>query len=121
MKKERRYRRSRKIRLTSSIAFREVRARGRSKSGKLFRLSVCEGLETEPTAVGFVVPKKLGSAPERNRLRRRLREIHRLSQHKILGGKWVVVLAYPEAVRATYWELEKEWLRLGKCLGIFAL
>src|SRR5215468_5164943 len=54
-------------------------ARGAKVATAGFVLQALERAESGPVRVGFTVSKKVGSAVERNRVRRRLREIVRLS------------------------------------------
>ncbi len=56
----------------------------------------------------------------RNRVRRRLREIVRKHQQDLRADLWIVIIARPKAARATYRELEDEWLRLAKRASILA-
>ena len=60
--------------------------------------------------MGITVSTKLGKAVVRNRVRRRLREIYRLNEDRILLGSELVVVARVRAVRATYQQLEKAFL-----------
>ena len=66
------------------------------------------GRETE--GVVLVVRKKLGNAVRRNRLKRRLRNIHRQLEPHPSGS--VVVLAQVNATETPYKELEAEFSRL---------
>ncbi len=47
----------------------------------------------EEFKVGVVASKKIGKAVKRNRAKRRLREIIRLSQHEIPKKIWIVMVA----------------------------
>jgi ribonuclease P protein component len=69
---------------------------------------------------GFVTSKRIGGAVVRNRVRRRLREIVRKHQQDLRADLWIVIIARPKAARATYCELEDEWLRLAKRTSILA-
>jgi ribonuclease P protein component len=50
-----------------------------------------------PTSVGFVVSKAVGSAVDRNRVKRRLRHLMRDRINGLPGGSRVVVRALPAA------------------------
>src|SRR6266699_3551703 len=54
-------------------------AAGAKASGAAFTLQACRRDDEGPARVGFTVSKKVGNAVERNRVRRRLREIVRLT------------------------------------------
>ena len=74
----------------------------------------------DPFRAGFVTSRAVGSAVTRNRVRRRLREIVRKHQREILKGKWIVTIARASAAKASYEQLEAEWLRLAKRASILA-
>ena len=59
--------------------------------------------------LGVTVSTKLGKAVVRNRVRRRLREIYRLSQPEMKQGYDIVLVARTRAVTATYRELERAY------------
>lgn len=54
----------------------------------------------------------------RNRVRRRLREIYRLHEGQVLGGRDVVVVARSRAASSGYHQLEKSFLRLADKLEL---
>lgn len=58
--------------------------------------------------VGFIVPKHGRSIVERNRLKRRLREIVRLNILKRISSVDMIVRARPEAYSASFASLERE-------------
>jgi len=58
--------------------------------------------------VGFIVPKHGRSIVERNRLKRRLREIIRLTVLKRMPPVDLIVRAQPDAYSASYALLEQE-------------
>jgi ribonuclease P protein component len=61
---------------------------------------------------------KLGHAVQRNRVRRRLREIYRTNEQRFLPGWDIVVVARVKAVYARYDELERSFLKLARKLEL---
>ncbi len=59
--------------------------------------------------LGVTVSTKLGKAVVRNRVRRRLREIYRLSQPQLKQGYDIVLVARTRAVNATYGEIARAY------------
>jgi ribonuclease P protein component len=107
-------------RLTEAWQFERVRKEGSAQRGHLLLLAALAGKGVDSLRAGFVTSRKIGGAVVRNRVRRRLREIVRKHQHEIVEGRWVVTVARPSAARASYGELEAEWLRLAKRASILA-
>ena len=68
--------------------------------------------------VGYTVSKKLGHAVVRNRTRRRLREVYRLSEEKFTPGWDIVVVARTRAVDAPFEKLTASFLRLAEKAGL---
>jgi ribonuclease P protein component len=63
--------------------------------------------EGGPTRVGFALGRALGSAPVRNRARRRLRAALDAHRDELPGG-WLLVGAKPEIIRNTFQEIETD-------------
>lgn len=63
---------------------------------------------------GFTSAKKIKNAVDRNRIRRRLKEIVRLNEDKIKIGYDIVFMARVNAVNADYKELEKSFNKVLK-------
>lgn len=72
----------------------------------------------EINRVGLTVSKKLGKAHVRNRTRRRLREVYRLSEDKFCPGWDIVVVARSKAVEAPFDKLTMSYLALAKKAGL---
>lgn len=106
--------------LTRAAEFERVKSEGFWQHGKLLILGVLQVEHTGPFCAGFVTSRRLGSAVVRNRVRRRLRELVRRHQQEVRASVWIVVIAKSEAVRASYYALEDEWLRLAKRASILA-
>lgn len=64
-----------------------------------------------PTRLAFAVPKRVGNAVTRNRLRRRLRAILAdlvRTEAAVLPGGAMMVSVAPDAVQRTFAELERD-------------
>jgi ribonuclease P protein component len=82
----------RRLRLRKRRDFQRVRARKCSAADSLFVLYVCEnGLDF--SRLGLVVPKRVGNAVFRNRIKRLLREAFRLTLRELPAGYDAVCIA----------------------------
>lgn len=82
-------------------------ALGRHGTVRSSRLLVLRSLRTDrpETRIGLSTPKALGGAVQRNRVRRRLRELVR-EQRASIGAGWdLLLIARPEAASATHEDL----------------
>ncbi len=73
---------------------------------------------TSANRVGVTVRKKLGGAVVRNRVRRRLREVYRLNEHRFAPGWDIVVVARSRCVNADFQKLTHAYLSLAEKAGI---
>lgn len=97
--------------------FRRMYAKG--KSGVSSCLVVyCRPNKRDHNRLGVTVSAKLGHAVVRNRIRRRLREIYRLSQPKMKQGFDIILVARSRAVTATYQDLERAYFRMCEKLDL---
>src|SRR3974377_30417 len=62
-----------------------------------------------PARVGFTVSKKVGNAVERNRVRRRLREMVRLSPHPLTSGHDYVLVGRRAALTLPFARMAEEF------------
>jgi ribonuclease P protein component len=115
-----RFKFSRAARLSRSSEFRLVKASGKSWTGKYLVLAILMRDSEEPSRIGIIATKRLGNAVSRNQVRRRIREIFRLNQHRIKKGFWVVTIARLSAAKAAFDELQRDWLRLVERASILA-
>jgi ribonuclease P protein component len=101
-------------RLNRATEFARMRREGQAFHGRLMVLSV---LRVEPAVAprfGIVTSRRVGGAVQRNRVRRRLREILRQAQGAIMRGVWVVLVARPAAAVAEFAEMRADWQRLAE-------
>jgi ribonuclease P protein component len=105
-------------RLTESSEYARVKREGRAFHGKYMVLGVFRGKAS--TRFGLIASRRVGNAVMRNRLRRRLREIVRVSQPMILPGLWIVLVLRPAAGRVNVDALRSEYLALGARATIFS-
>ncbi len=68
--------------------------------------------------VGITVSKKLGHAVVRNRVRRRLREVYRLNEHRFRPGCDIVIVARSKCIRAKFEDLTRAYLAAAEKAGI---
>ena len=83
-------------------------------------LSVLPHAAQGAARIGIVTSRRVGGAVERNRVRRRLREIVRAERDRLLPGAWLVIVARHRAVEAGFAELRAEWLGLVRRAAAFA-
>ena len=74
-----------------------------------FVLQARERADEGPARVGFTVSKKVGNAVERNRVRRRLREIVRLSPLVLRGGHDYVLVGRRAALNLAFARIAQDY------------
>lgn len=98
--------------------FRAAYRHGRRRNGPLWALLAAR--RREPGALsrlGLTTPRRLGAAPLRNRLRRRLRALVRRHWAQLPAGWDLVVQPREAAARAPFPRLEAEWMECLRWLG----
>ncbi len=70
--------------------------------------------------LGVVTSRRIGGAVERNRARRRLREVFRLHRAALRGPVDVVLVARAGCASAPWGELTQDFLRLARRAGLTA-
>jgi ribonuclease P protein component len=81
----------------------QAAARGTRASSRAFVLQARQRAEAGPPRVGFTVSKQVGNAVERNRVRRRLRELVRVARTESLcAGHDYVLVGRPAALKAQF-------------------
>ena len=109
----------RKCSMKNRADFARVKKTGQAKAGRFVILSTLEDPALEYLKTGFITTKRCGRAHERNLLRRRFREFVRAHAASFVGNRrYLVTIARPGAAQATFAELEADWLRQARRLGI---
>ena len=103
--------------LKNNYEFRRLYARGKSASSP-FTAVYCRKNKSHANRLGITVSTKIGKAVQRNRIRRRYKEIYRLSEDKFDAGYDIVIVARVRSRYARYRELEADFLRLCGKLGL---
>ena len=106
-------------RLTRAGEFKKVRQDGLSHHGRWMILGSAVSSKGSDSRVGFITSRKVGGAVDRNRVRRRLRELVRIDRPRIKPGLWFVVIGRNRACSASFGELQSEWRALASRAGLF--
>lgn len=105
------------VSLKENHVFRRLYHRGATAGNRLLVVyCLCNG--TGHSRLGLTVSAKLGHAVERNRMRRRLREIYRLHEAELLPGYDIVIVARSRAMEADFAELTRAFLTLAGRTGL---
>jgi ribonuclease P protein component len=105
--------------MTTRAEFSRVRKDGRAKAGRFVVLSTLDCAELPHLMVGFITTRRIGKAHDRNRLRRRFRAIVQSHAEEIDDlRRYLVTIPRPGAAEATFEELEKDWLKQARRLGL---
>jgi ribonuclease P protein component len=95
-------------RLKKEKEFEAVFKGGRTLKGKsVFLKYLING--TDKTKVGFVVSKKISKlAVERNKIKRRMREVVRLKKKDMKEGLSIIIVSLPQIKGKTYQEIKED-------------
>lgn len=100
--------------------FLRVRSLGQAKPGRyLLVTAVPNDAPGAPSQFGFITPRYVGKAHDRNLVRRRLRAIVREDENLLKSGLHVVVLARRTVAQAGFNALRTEWRKLAGRAGVF--
>lgn len=107
------------VALKENHEFRRLYNKGKSAVSPYFAV-YCRKNHREVSRLGITTGVKLGNAVKRNRVRRRIRELYRTNETRILPGYDIVVVARTRAIYARYSDLERSFLQLLKKVGMLA-
>ena len=107
------------VSLKQNHEFRRLYSKGKTAASPWLAL-YCRKNRLGVSRLGLTTGVKLGHAVQRNRVRRRLREIYRTNEARFLPGWDIVVVARVKSVYARYDELEHSFLKLARKLELLA-
>ena len=105
------------VALKQNHEFRRLYSKGKSAVTPYLAL-YCRKNRLGYSRLGITTGVKLGKAVKRNFVRRRIRELYRTNEDKLLPGFDIVVVARTRAIYGRYADLERSFLQLMKKLGI---
>jgi ribonuclease P protein component len=109
----------RSVRVRSRTDYLKVQRSGKKVGGRfLIILSMNNGLPA--SRFGITVSRKTGNAVTRNRVKRRIRELQRLSRDNVVAGKDIVVIATRKAPGADFEGLKGEYKALMTRAGLIS-
>lgn len=95
--------------------FRYIYRKGKSYANKYLVMYIADRTADSRgngNRIGISVSKKVGNSVVRHRVTRKIREIYRLNDNKMVQKKDIVVVARVNAKNAVYSELESAYLHL---------
>lgn len=99
------------VSLKQNHEFRRLYTKGKTAASPYMAI-YCRKNRRPQSRLGLTTGVKLGNAVCRNRVRRRLREVYRTNETRLLPGWDIVIVARVKAVYARYAELERSFLML---------
>ena len=103
--------------LTKNYEFKRLYNKGKSAASKYVVVYYIKN-NSAVNRLGITVSTKLGGAVQRNRIRRRLKEIYRLNEPALRKGYNIVLVARHGSRGAKWKDLESSVLYLFKKLGL---
>ena len=105
------------VSLKQNHEFRRLYNKGKSAASP-WLVIYCRKNRLGVSRLGLTTGVKLGHAVQRNRVRRRLREIYRTNEQRLVPGWDIVMVARVKAVHARYSNLEHSFLQLAQKLDL---
>ena len=107
------------VSLKQNHEFRRLYNKGKSAASPYMAV-YCRKNRGDVSRLGLTTGVKLGHAVQRNRVRRRLREIYRTNEHRLASGWDIVIVARVKSVYTRYSDLERSFLALARKLELLA-
>jgi ribonuclease P protein component len=110
----------RKFSITRRADFARVKSIGQAKAGRFVVLSTLADPSLESLRTGFITTRRSGKAHDRVLLRRHFRALVQAHAPGFADlRRFLVTIARPGAARATFAELQADWFKQAKRLGLF--
>ena len=104
--------------MTQHADFSRARKDGKSKGGAYLVLSTLADDQLPHSEAAVIATRKIGNAVTRNRLRRRIHHILAKHLDSIEGKRYIVTILRWRAPEASFEQLEADWLKQARRLGI---
>lgn len=105
------------VSLKQNHEFRRLYTKGKTAASPYMAI-YCRRNRRQESRLGLTTGVKLGNAVRRNRVRRRLREVYRTNEDRLIPGWDIVIVARVKSVYARYAELERSFLTLARKLEL---
>ena len=105
------------ISLKQNHEFRRLYSKGKTAASPYMAV-YCRKNRRKESRLGLTTGAKLGNAVQRNRVRRRLREVYRTNEHRLLPGWDIVIVARVKSIYSRYGELERSFMALARRLEL---
>ncbi|RJP19389.1 MAG: ribonuclease P protein component [Candidatus Abyssobacteria bacterium SURF_5] len=105
-------------RLHKQHEFQKIYRAGHREASRYLTIYACPA-EGRRGKLGIVAGKRLGKAVKRNKIRRALKEIVRLNQHRILEKNDLIIIIKPPALDLPHHELAEQLFQLLRKSGAF--
>jgi ribonuclease P protein component len=107
--------------MTKRADFLRARKDGQAKAGRVVVRSTLADPARPHRNCAVITTRKVGKAHDRNLLRRRIRAILQLHGERIADPKRLLVtIPRPGSATASYADLETDWLKQAKRLGLLS-
>ena len=105
------------VALKKNHEFRRLYSKGKSAVSPYF-VVYCRRTNRPLSRLGITTGVKLGNAVKRNRARRRIREVYRTHEGKLLPGYDIVIVARTRSIYGRFDEMERSFDQQMKKLGL---
>lgn len=105
------------VSLKQNHEFRRLYTKGKTAASPYMAI-YCRRNRRQESRLGLTTGVKLGNAVRRNRVRRRLREVYRTNEDRLIPGWDIVIVARVKSVYARYAELERSFMTLARKLEL---